>query len=176
MPRLHTARDWPGIVAYNNHIYLFGGFNECSNERLDDLACWNNISDSQYHHFQLNPCPIQTCIFLCDQRTWGYKVEVYDMISDSFTMQAGVYSQLSGGIIMLAEGETLLWVNCQGDVLAKHPGDYGKVREKQGEMHQPSLLCPVTFEGKFYWREIGGKVQSLAISDKAVLNSMLSQY
>jgi len=163
MPALHLARDWPGIVAYNCHVYLFGGFNERSNERLDTLSSWTSLSNSDYHHFQMNPCPVHTRIFLCDNRAWGYKVEVYDLPSDSFSMEAGVYFQLSGAV-MLAEEETLLWVSCQGHVVVKKQGEYGKMKENMGKKYQITMLCPVKFEGSFYWREMGGAVQSLPIS------------
>lgn len=162
MPALHLARDWPGIVAYNSHIYVFCGFNERSNERLDTLSSWTSISHSQYHHFQVNPCPVHTRIFLCDNRAWGYQVEIYDLPSDSFAMEVGVYFQLSG-VVMLAEQETLLWVSCQGDVVVKPQGGNGKMRENQGKMYKLPLLCPVKFETSFYWREMGGAVQSLPI-------------
>lgn len=155
LPPLQKPRDWPAIIAYNGHLYVFCGFRVTTNERFSET--WNSISESRFAHFQTNPCPISDKIYLCDTRATSGNIEVYDITMDCFVVVNKAIGYELTGSVTLAEGKDLVWLTCQGewivgkeDMTCFTPGN---------RPYAVTAMCPVLYQGWFYWRQVNGEVR-----------------
>lgn len=159
MPSLSKGRDWPAIVAYRGMVYVFGGYRVTTNERLEAQQ-WKLLANSQFHHFQTNPCPARDMIYLCDQRTADRGTEVYSIATNEFRQISSPSRFELSSSVSLAVGDALVWLTCLGEVIVQQSEDSGQMVPMRESAFLPTQSCPVRYRNCFYWRQLDGQVRS----------------
>lgn len=120
-----TRRAWPGICAFRESGYVFGGGfpSVCSAEKWDWRAGkWTSLRDMTYPRFAFTPCRHGYVIYLVDFSQSHKKVEVFGVNSEAFSTLPmrlpGFYCVSSlcfivdGGLVVLCEAspsESVRW-------------------------------------------------------------------
>lgn len=175
-----VARSYPGLIEYNDFVYVFGGIS-----KISPLLCekfhtkrkkWTIIPHEVAQQYQFNPCLYRCEVYLSCVNT---QIEVFTPISDSFRslFLACPYSyeeSLSFLIddcvnILTKEGVLLKWK------VGKSYADSGYVRF-EGKEVQLAYGSPVRIRGEVYWVGVDtGKLMKLDLRRREIREERYSR-
>lgn len=175
-----VARSWPGLIEYDDFVYVFGGISKTSPLLCEKFHTnrkkWTVISHQVAHQYLFTPCLYRCEIYLSCVNT---QIEVFTPAIDSFrsVFLACPYSyeeSLSFLIddclnILTKDGTLLKWK------LGKSYADAGYVRFEGKEM-QLASGSPVRMRGEVYWVGVDtGKLMKLDLRRREISEEVYSR-
>lgn len=89
LPSMLESRGWPGVILYDDFVYVFGGNNPQlpSSEKYSlKEKQWIRVPDMRYGRYSFTPCLYKLEIYLADCMIDCKIIEVFDVISESYRL------------------------------------------------------------------------------------------
>lgn len=151
--KLKSQHDYPGVIAINQEVYIFGGDTVvCEKLKADFTIC--NLPDMTEEVSGFSPCKYLDDVYLPAYET--EYIEAFSLITCIFRTLPLKLLNISNCSISFISSKTLititceqqlLWVDLSGDSAASHSSSLQLKDTNSGQGACP----PVEMGGKVYW-------------------------